>query len=130
MKAIEKLDEELRQLPCSTCGGSGEVIIGENQVTREMAIDAGDRSLEGSFHSSTYGKCPDCAGGFIELWPIQKDYLLQAFSRLLKELLEEYCEEGDIPTVRGRLSYFQITHYDRLIKFRDWLVAKVEGREG
>jgi hypothetical protein len=47
---------------CETCGGSGEVIIGENRVTRDMAIDAGDLQYEGQFHSYAYGSCPDCEG--------------------------------------------------------------------
>jgi len=55
----------------------------------------------------------------------------QAFSALLKDpkVLEEYCKENDIPTVRGRPNHFQQTRYDRLIKFRDWLSAKLDGRE-
>jgi hypothetical protein len=42
------------EIPCPQCGGTG--IIGE--VSREMAIDGGDRSLEGQII-----ECDVCRGG-------------------------------------------------------------------
>jgi hypothetical protein len=47
---------------CEMCGGSGHEIIGENRVTQDMAIDAGDPNLEGTFHSYEYGRCTACDG--------------------------------------------------------------------
>lgn len=47
---------------CLNCGGSGQEIVGENRVTRDMAIDAGDINLEGSFHSYAYDTCSSCGG--------------------------------------------------------------------
>jgi DnaJ-class molecular chaperone len=41
-----------RQVPCPSCGGQGRKF-----VTREMAIDAGDRQLEG-----TEWGCSNCNG--------------------------------------------------------------------
>ena len=45
---------ENEEKPCSSCGGAGQEVVGENRVTLDMAIDAGDRSLEGQFHSYAY----------------------------------------------------------------------------
>lgn len=47
---------------CPECMGSGEGIIGENRVTLDMAIDAGDRQLEGQLHSYAFGPCYLCGG--------------------------------------------------------------------
>lgn len=62
---------------CPECGGQGLVVVGENRVTQDMAIDAGDRSLEGAFHSYAYDTCPTCEGrgevNGIEIWD-QKQY--------------------------------------------------------
>jgi len=48
--------------PCQSCGGSGQVVVGEHHVTQDMAIDAGDRSMEGAHHSFEWGECEDCQG--------------------------------------------------------------------
>lgn len=56
---------------CPECDGEGEVVIGEYFVTREMAIDAGEPSMEGAHHSYQYGECEMCAGvGWIGEPPI------------------------------------------------------------
>lgn len=47
---------------CPICEGRGQEIIGENKVSRDMAIDAGDESMEGSFHSYEYSICENCDG--------------------------------------------------------------------
>ena len=53
---------------CKNCNGEGQEIIGENRVTLDMAIDAGDRSMEGMFHSYAYGVCSECGGiGYKEI---------------------------------------------------------------
>ncbi len=53
---------------CKQCGGSGQEIVGENRVSLDMAIDAGDnRSMEGMFHSYAYEVCSACEGSGIEL---------------------------------------------------------------
>jgi hypothetical protein len=49
--------------PCQTCGGRGEVPVERVEyVSRDMAIDAGDRDLEGSvYHAGEeWVDCPDC----------------------------------------------------------------------
>jgi len=51
---------------CKNCGGQGREVIGEYLVTLDMAIDAGDRSLEGSHFDYEYGMCPVCEGTGIE----------------------------------------------------------------
>lgn len=48
--------------PCTNCGGGGVEIVGKNLVTLDMAIDAGDRSMEGMFHSYAYAECHVCEG--------------------------------------------------------------------
>ena len=54
------------QAQCPNCGGEGREIIGENYVTLDMAIDAGDRDMAGMFHSYEYGECNVCNGtGFL-----------------------------------------------------------------
>lgn len=50
---------------CPTCQGEGRIALGEHYVTREMALDAGDLSLEGSLFEVEYGSCPNmsCING-------------------------------------------------------------------
>ena len=48
--------------PCKTCQGEAQTIVGENLVSQDMAIDAGDRSMEGMHHSYVYQPCDDCEG--------------------------------------------------------------------
>jgi len=62
---LDKLSSILEQIDlieCPECGGSGEVIIGENLVTEDMASDAGCPEMSGSFHSYVYAVCPLCDG--------------------------------------------------------------------
>lgn len=67
LPALIAWHEEMAQEPCPSCGGSGQTIVGENHVTEDMAIDAGDRSLAGMFHSYAYGHCDECgASGITE----------------------------------------------------------------
>ena len=61
-----------QQKECQECGGSGQVVVGEHRVTRDMAIDAGERQLEGSFHSYAYGPCESC-GGSGQIQPEKSD---------------------------------------------------------
>ena len=52
---------------CIVCGGEGQELIGERRVTLDMAIDAGDRNLEGLFYKYEYEICPNCLGtGLVE----------------------------------------------------------------
>lgn len=44
---------------CPTCDGDGQVVVGEHRVTRDMASDAGEPSMEGAFHSYEMGPCED-----------------------------------------------------------------------
>lgn len=52
--------------PCPMCNGAQRVMVpvGEHFVTREMAIDGGDPSLEGASMGVEYEErgCPDCGG--------------------------------------------------------------------
>ncbi len=57
-KTIDNLLYLLKQAKCPNCDGSGAILRHNsvNQyVTRDMAIDAGDKSLEGSLYSK--GDC-------------------------------------------------------------------------
>ena len=47
---------------CPACGGEGQVIIGEHYITMDMAIDAGDRSMAGTFFGYEWGECDECSG--------------------------------------------------------------------
>lgn len=53
---------------CATCNGEGVIVAKywpRQEVTREMAMDAGDLSMAGSLYSDEeyeYEPCPDCAG--------------------------------------------------------------------
>ena len=55
-------EEEVEKELCPDCQGEGKVVIGEHRVTLDMAIDAGDRSMEGTFHSFEYAPCGACDG--------------------------------------------------------------------
>jgi hypothetical protein len=58
------------QRECPDCVGTGHVPLGENFVSREMAIDAGDRTLEGQSLGIEYGLCQKCGGdGWIVGFP-------------------------------------------------------------
>lgn len=48
--------------PCEACQGSGQEILGEHYVTRDMAIDAGEPGIEGMFFGCEYGPCSACGG--------------------------------------------------------------------
>lgn len=58
----------LKGEPCRSCEGERQVLITSQPryVTRDMAIDAGDLSMEGSLMPGTgedyYEPCPDCGG--------------------------------------------------------------------
>lgn len=60
-EADDDLEAEVLSLfPCATCGNEGRVPMGEHFVTRDMAIDAGDRSMEGMSMGIEYAECRDC----------------------------------------------------------------------
>jgi DnaJ-class molecular chaperone len=62
---LEKLENKIDDIlyeSCQQCDGTGQVIIGENKISRDMATDAGAPQLEGQFHSYVYGVCPVCDG--------------------------------------------------------------------
>ena len=54
-------NEKLEEI-CNCCGGEGKEIAGENLVSMDMAIDAGERGLEGTHHSYEYKDCRVCEG--------------------------------------------------------------------
>lgn len=60
------LQDALECLPnvpsCPYCNGARVVVVGENLVSLDMAIDAGDRSLAGMHHSWVEDDCPRCEG--------------------------------------------------------------------
>ena len=47
---------------CAVCEGSGRIPIGEHFVTRDMAMDACEPSMEGMSMGIEYGPCPNCNG--------------------------------------------------------------------
>lgn len=67
---------------CNNCQGSGKETIGENKVTLDMAIDAGDRDLEGTHYSFDYRICPYCQGdgGFKKYYPLTLARILNALA--------------------------------------------------
>lgn len=50
------------QTVCEECRGDGVVRVGERLVSREMAADAGDRSLEGAHYDYEHVECAKCGG--------------------------------------------------------------------
>ena len=55
------------EIQCPDCWGEGKIEIGERRVTREMALDAGDPSMEGARMGMEYETCRLCYGtGVIE----------------------------------------------------------------
>ena len=48
---------------CVDCQGSGQIVIGEHLITREMALDAGEPQMEGSHFEYEYDMCPYCGDG-------------------------------------------------------------------
>ena len=46
---------------CSTCQGKGEVLLGVHIISKEMATDACEPSIEGQ-EAPEYGPCKDCKG--------------------------------------------------------------------
>ena len=46
---------------CATCRNERRVPIGEHFVTREMAMDASEPSMEGMSAGVEWGPCPDCS---------------------------------------------------------------------
>jgi len=96
--------QETPEPQCEVCGGSGQRIIGEHYVSRDMAIDAGDRSMEGSFHSYEYGPCDVCdgAGAQPELTFMReamdaavkdREYFIAHAKRLEAFVCDAVCEE-------------------------------------
>lgn len=47
---------------CPNCGGTGMEIIGEHFVSRDMALDACEPSMEGMHHSYEEAPCSECNG--------------------------------------------------------------------
>jgi len=52
----------MSQKECPGCEGTGRMALGEHYVTREMAIDGGDITLEGMSMGIEYGPCSECSG--------------------------------------------------------------------
>ena len=63
-QTLDKAIELLRVAKCSNCDGSGgyEAPLGENFVSHEMAMDAGEPSMEGQSMGIEYGlvQCQWC----------------------------------------------------------------------
>jgi RecJ-like exonuclease len=79
---------------CKSCDGRGAVVVGTNYVTLDMAIDAGDRSLEGGFHSDVMDPCDVCSGtGFI----IETDHCKKCWVHIdpINGGGDGYCDKPD-----------------------------------
>lgn len=84
MKKQQK--EEVKEV-CPECGGTGQVVIGENRVSHDMAIDAGEPEMEGMHHSYVYGECLNCEGvGYIIKTPTSSDTFIEG------ELMEKLAD--------------------------------------
>lgn len=63
LREIEKLKELLRVAKCPACDGSGSIPVqtsAQEYVTRDMAMDAGDLSMEGSLYSEEKWEQQQC----------------------------------------------------------------------
>lgn len=49
-------------IQCAVCEGTGRVEAGRHIVTRDMAIDAGEPSMEGMDFGPEWMACPCCSG--------------------------------------------------------------------
>ena len=52
----------MSRIDCPVCEGDGRIAIGENFVSHDMAIDAGEPSMEGRSMGIEYAKCEACYG--------------------------------------------------------------------
>jgi len=52
----------MSRIDCPVCEGDGRIAIGENFVSHDMAIDAGEPSMEGRSMGIEYAKCEACHG--------------------------------------------------------------------
>lgn len=55
--------KDIEFIPCQNCC-EGHVPLGENFVSHEMAMDAGDMSLEGQSMGIEWGGCSCCEGNW------------------------------------------------------------------
>jgi hypothetical protein len=62
--------QEPEPQPCPDCGGSGQVVLGERFVTRDMASDACEPAMEGMSLGPEWGPCPACDGGGLAPLPL------------------------------------------------------------
>lgn len=77
--------EEVKEV-CPECGGTGQVVIGENRVSHDMAIDAGEPEMEGMHHSYVYGECLNCEGvGYIIKTPTTSDTFIEGIIKKFRE---------------------------------------------
>jgi hypothetical protein len=53
---------ERRIVECGHCEGEGHIEVGRLRATKEMAMDGGDLSLEGTDCGPDYAPCPACGG--------------------------------------------------------------------
>lgn len=60
--AAGALPDSTTEQTCEACGGDGQMVIGEHYVTSEMASDAEEPSMAGSFYGYAYGPCDHCGG--------------------------------------------------------------------
>lgn len=71
---VERLKGLLRHAKCPNCDGSGCIprqVSSRQYATREMAIDAGDESLEGSLYSDDQWEAEQCQ------WCYEKEQALK-----------------------------------------------------
>jgi hypothetical protein len=82
---MEKIRKDEKTI-CPNCNGECQEIAGENLVSMDMAIDAGDISLEGTHHSYEYKVCEICEGtGKIEM-PIEFNQGLDSVKQIILEV--------------------------------------------
>jgi hypothetical protein len=74
----------ITHVPCPKCGGRGG-----DEVTREMAMDGGDRSMQGMFLPCRAG----CDRGFIEV----DDAATSPAGKSRHRGKSHYADERDIP---------------------------------
>ena len=75
---------------CRECGGAGQFVIGENRVSHDMALDAGEPAMEGMFHSYEYAPCESC---WVPQW-------LESMHRMIDALAEGGTIESFLETLK------------------------------
>lgn len=119
---LAEIRERAKGVPCPDCQGEGKVVVGEYRVTHDMAIDAGDRSLEGAFHSYEYAPCDKCEGAGLTPPDPEKVALCDALEEARQEAID--LMEG----FGAKLVFVDERFLERKAYLDSRLLKKLEGK--